>query len=158
MRINDILTPERVLCGTSVGNKTTALEILGELLSRGATGVSKTTACNSLWARERLGTTGFGHGVAIPHGRIKEISAAVAACVRLEHSIDFDAVDHQPVDLLVGFLIPEEAIEDHLQLLALLAERLGDASLRERLHTAAGSAELHALLIRDPGTPTPPAR
>lgn len=150
MRINDILTPERVLCGANVGSKTTAFEILGELLSRGATGLSKTAVRDSLWARERLGTTGFGHGVAIPHGRVKDLSEAVAACVRLDHGIDFDAMDQQPVDLLIGFLVPEEAIEEHLQLLALLAERLGDPRLRERLHTASGNAELHALLTRDP--------
>ncbi len=87
---------------------------------------------DNLFARERLGSTGLGHGVAIPHGRIKGLKAPMAALFQLAHPIGFDAPDELPVNLLIFLLVPEAATQKHLEILSEIAELLSDAPLRER--------------------------
>jgi PTS system nitrogen regulatory IIA component len=109
-------------------------------------GIARATVFDSLFARERLGSTGLGQGVAIPHGRIPKLSAPVGAFLRLKDAIPFEAPDGKPVKLLFFVLVPEKATEAHLQILAALAEMFADESMRERLATLPDAAAVHRAL------------
>ncbi|KGM56934.1 hypothetical protein N799_01925 [Lysobacter arseniciresistens ZS79] len=101
----------------------------------------------SLHARERLASTGIGHGVAFPHGRVPELERSRGAFLRLAPPVDFNAADGEPVDLLLAMAVPEHALQEHLQQLAELAERFGDPRFRERLREAANVDELRECLL-----------
>ena len=100
MQLSELLTPERVVCDVEVPSKKRALEQVSDLLSHNQTGVAAIDIYNSLLARERLGGTGVGHGIAIPHGRLQGTEQTLGAFMRLKEGIDFDAIDQQPVDLI----------------------------------------------------------
>jgi PTS system nitrogen regulatory IIA component len=100
----------------------------------------------SLFARERLGSTGLGHGVAIPHGRIKGLKSPMAAVFQLANAIGFDAPDEQPVSLLIFLLVPEASTQKHLEILSEIAELLSDTSLREKIKACDDAAELHRII------------
>jgi len=106
-------------------------------------GIARSTVYESLFVRERLGSTGLGHGVAIPHGRVKNLRSAVGIFVRLSTPVLFDAPDGKPVFLVFVLLVPEQATEKHLQILSELAQMFGDQSLRESMVTASSAADLH---------------
>ncbi len=147
MKLTDFLTPARIADGVHAGSKKRALEMLSELLTHG-TDLASGEAYESLLARERLGGTGLGYGVAIPHGRLQHAGHMLGAFLHLPKAVDYDAPDKQPVDLLFALLVPEQSSEEHLQALALLAEMLRDKMLREELRQAKSSTELYDLLIR----------
>lgn len=109
-------------------------------------GLSRALVTDSLFSRERLGSTGLGHGVAIPHGRIKGLKAPMAAVFQLAHPIGFDAPDDQVVELLIFLLVPEAATQKHLEILSEIAELLSDADLREKLKASTDAAQMHALI------------
>lgn len=146
MHIADLLTAERVACGDPSASKKRVLEQLSALIAGGQQALNPTDIFDSLLARERLGSTGLGHGVAIPHGRVKNGTVTVGAFIKLQKPIDFDAVDGEPVDLLFGLLVPEQSTQEHLQLLAQLAEMFSDATFVASLRSATSAAELHARL------------
>ena len=100
---------------------------------------------NCLFAREKLGSTGLGQGVAIPHGRIKGLKQAVGAFLRLASPVPFDSPDGRPVDLLFVLLVPEQATEQHLQILSELAQRFSERVFREKLQSAPDAATIVAL-------------
>jgi PTS system nitrogen regulatory IIA component len=100
----------------------------------------------SLFARERLGSTGLGHGVAIPHGRIKGLKSPMAAVFQLDKAIGFDAPDELPVSLLIFLLVPEASTQKHLEILSEIAELLSDTSLREKIKTCDEAPELHRII------------
>jgi Hpr(Ser) kinase/phosphatase/PTS IIA-like nitrogen-regulatory protein PtsN len=108
-------------------------------------GIGRSTVFDSLFAREKLGSTGLGQGVAIPHGRIKGLKEAVGAFLRLAAPVQFDAPDGKPVNLLFVLLVPEQATEQHLQILSELAQMFSDRAFREQLAAAADAAAIHAL-------------
>lgn len=146
MNLSDILSPERVLCGVSITSKKRTLELVSETLA-----CNELTGCqgeifNSLIARERLGSTGFGGGVAIPHGRVKSAVNTLAVFVQLVEPIDYDAIDGQPVDLLFALVVPEESTDEHLQVLAKLAEMFSDQAFCNRLRESDDSSALHELI------------
>jgi PTS system nitrogen regulatory IIA component len=103
---------------------------------------------DSLFARERLGSTGLGHGVAIPHGRIKGLKAPMAAVFQLAQPIGFDAPDEQPVNLLIFLLVPEAATQKHLEILSEIAELLSDTALRESIKSSTAQVGLHQLIAQ----------
>ena len=146
-RLVSILAPEQVLVDVDAASKKRAFEEAG-LLFEALHGLSRALVTDSLFARERLGSTGLGHGVAIPHGRIKGLQAPMAAVLRLAQPIGFDAPDEQPVSLLIFLLVPEAATQTHLEILSEIAELLGDAVQREALCNAPDAAALHALIER----------
>ncbi len=148
MKISDILSPERIANQADAASKKRALELLSSKLAEGQNELSSTQIFDSLLARERLSSTGLGKGVALPHGRAKNIDRTICAFVRLREGIDFDSVDQQPVDLLCGLLVPEESTEEHLQILATLAEMLRDESFCKKLREASSEQELYHLLTR----------
>ncbi len=108
-------------------------------------GLARSIIFDSLFAREKLGSTGLGQGVAIPHGRIKGLKQAVGAFLRLATPVPFDSPDGRPVDLLFVLLVPEQATEQHLQILSELAQNFSDRAFREKLHAAADPAAVVAL-------------
>ena len=107
---------------------------------------ARATITDNLFARERLGSTGLGHGVAIPHGRIKGLKNPLAAVMRVAQPIPFDAPDDEPVSLLIFLLVPEAATQRHLEILSEIAEMLSDRDLRERLKLAEDASALHKLI------------
>ncbi len=150
MGIADLLTADRVVWNASVTSKKRALELLSSLLADVDPELSENDIFQGLVARERLGSTGLGHGVAIPHGRFKHIHGAYGALVKLSEAVDFDAVDGQPVDLVFVLMVPEESTEEHLQLLASLAELFRDEAMLEKLRQA-GSTEAVLKLFASAG-------
>ena len=108
-------------------------------------GIGRSLVFDSLFAREKLGSTGLGQGVAIPHGRIKGLKEAVGAFMRLSTPVQFDAPDGRPVGLVFVLMVPEQATEHHLQLLSELAQRFSDRGFREQLAAAADAQAIHSL-------------
>jgi nitrogen PTS system EIIA component len=146
MKLADILSSGRVATGVAVTSKKRALEEMAKLLAQGAPSVSHIDILNSLAGREKLGSTGLGHGVAIPHGRMAGISGSIGAFLRLKHAIDYETHDGQPVDLIFGLLVPQNATGEHLQHLASIAEKFSDDHFCTQVREAKDEAALHALL------------
>jgi PTS system nitrogen regulatory IIA component len=142
MRIADLLTPERVVFEVNVSSKKRAMELLSKQLASATSEVTTADILNRLIARERLGSTGFGHGVAIPHSRMDSIENAIGAVLKLQQGIDFDAADQQPVDFLFALLVPEASTEEHLELLSQLAEMFSEETIRTQLRAAKNAREL----------------
>ena len=129
MNITDLLMPDRASCRENVGSKKRLLEYSSELLASSSPELSQNEIFNALINREKLGSTGLGKGVAIPHGRIASLERPVCAFVKLASPVDFDATDGQPVDLIFTLLVPEDSTEEHLQVLSTIAEIFSNASI-----------------------------
>ena len=143
--ISRLLPASNVLLDLPASSKKRAFEQAG-LLFENNQGVARAKVFDSLFARERLGSTGLGQGVAIPHGRIKGLKEAVAAFVRVAEPVPFDAPDGQPVSLMVFLLVPEQASQAHLDLLSELAQMLSDKAFRQSLLDAPTPEAVHAAL------------
>lgn len=140
-----LLPPANVLLDLPVSSKKRLFEQVG-LLFENNHGIARSLVFDSLFARERLGSTGLGQGVAIPHGRIKGLKDALGAFVRLGQPVPFDAPDGKPVNLLFVLLVPEQATDKHLQILSELAQMFSDRALREAMAAAADAGALHQLI------------
>ena len=145
MHLLDLLSPARVRTDAIVSGKKRLLERAAGLLADGA-GEGEQAIFDTLCGRERLGSTGLGHGVAIPHARSARAQNAAGAFLRLAEPIDFGAPDGEPVDLVFAVVVPDHFAQQHLLLLAQLAEMFGDADFRQRLRAAPDAAALYALL------------
>jgi len=143
--VSGILPAGNVQVGLDVTSKKRAFEQVGELLENGGR-LSRSTVFDSLFAREKLGSTGLGEGIAIPHGRIKGLHEAVGALIKLKTPIPFDAPDGKPVGLMFVLLVPEQATDMHLQILGELAQMFSDRVLREKMLSCEDAAELHQLV------------
>lgn len=148
MQIADLINPERIGCGAQASSKKRSLELLSNLIADSIPQLTQGEVFESLIGRERLGSTGLGRGVAIPHGRIKGNVHATGAFLKLDRGVDFDAVDNQPVDLLFALMVPDSAAEEHLQILAHLAEMFSDSELCKQLREAPSSQKLYELLTQ----------
>ena len=146
MQVSDLLTLDRIAGDVPAASKKRLLEKVSALIARGDSALSEGEVFESLLSRERLGSTGVGHGVAIPHGRMRDLDRTVGAFVRLADSVDYDAVDGEPVDLLFAMVVPEESTEEHLELLSTLAEMFSDSELLGRLRKAEAPDEMYVLL------------
>jgi PTS system nitrogen regulatory IIA component len=146
-RLAAILPASNVVVSVDATSKKRAFEQAG-LLFENRHAVARATVADNLFARERLGSTGLGHGVAIPHGRIKGLKNPLAAVLRLSSPIPFEAPDDEPVSLLIFLLVPEAATQRHLEILSAIAELLSDRDLRERLKTEPDAAKVHDLISR----------
>lgn len=144
-RLAKLLPPENVILGLSVTSKKRVFEQAG-LIFENQHGVARSIVTDNLFARERLGSTGLGEGVAIPHGRIKGLKQPLAAFVRLEEPIAFESPDGQPVSLLIFLLVPEQATQQHLEILSEIAQLLSDRDAREALATEVDAQAVHRLL------------
>jgi PTS system nitrogen regulatory IIA component len=147
MEISDLLKPEAVVAHLKAGNKKQALQELARHAAE-ITGVSDRRIFETLLERERLGTTGVGNGIAIPHGKLADFKRLYAVFARVDKPIDFDAIDEQPVDLIFLLLAPEGAGADHLKALARVSRLLRDASMCEKLRGAESADGLYMLLTQ----------
>lgn len=127
-----ILSPDNVALDLEVSSKKRAFEQAG-LIFENNCGIARSTVSENLFARERLGSTGLGHGVAVPHGRIKGLKAPLAAFLRLAEPIPFESPDSQPVKLLIFLLIPDHVTQQHLETLSEIAEMFSDEAMRTLL-------------------------
>ena len=152
MLISDLLSPASIRFDVHSSSKKRLLEIISEELARNDDNLSAREIFESLCARERLGSTGLGHGVAIPHGRVKGNHPIRASFIRLKKPLPFDSVDGEPVDLLFAMTVPENCNEDHLKLLANIAELFSDPELLQALRAADDPNTMLQLL-----SPTRPA-
>ena len=139
-----LLPADNILLDLEAGSKKRVFEQAG-LLFENNNGIARATVFDSLFAREKLGSTGLGQGVAIPHGRIKGLKDARGAFLRLATPVPFDSPDSKPVSLLFVLLVPEQATEQHLQILSELAQRFSDRSFRDAISAAADAAAAQAL-------------
>lgn len=146
MQIKNILTLERTLFGVPGGSKKRVLEYFSTFIAQQIPQLDAEEVFSRLIARERLGSTGIGEGVALPHCRISHCNEAIGTFIRLRDKIDFDAIDGQQVDLIFLLLVPEEANEVHLQTLALLAERFANEELRRELRKTDQPEQLYRLI------------
>jgi len=144
-RISELLDPRSILLGVDASSKKRVFETAG-LMFEEQRGIARAKVFDSLFARERLGSTGLGDGIAIPHGRIKGLAEAVAGVVRLAEPVAFDAPDGKPVSVLIFLLVPEQATQHHLELLSEVAEMLSDTRLRESLFTLRDASLLHQVI------------
>ncbi len=143
--VGKLLPLSHVLVDLPASSKKRLFEQAG-LLFENHDGMARSLVFDSLFARERLGSTGLGEGVAIPHGRIKGLKEALGAFIRLAQPVPFDAPDGAPVTLAFVLLVPEKATEKHLQILSELAQMFSDRALREAMAAAKDAAELHQLI------------
>lgn len=146
MKIADLLTAERVQVRTDLRSKKRVLEDLSKLLSLGAPGLDDSAIFASLIGREKLGSTGLGGGVAIPHGRMPRLQQAVGAFIKLSPGVDYESNDGVAADLVFALLVPEQATEQHLLILRRLAEMFTDDAFCTELRNAADGARLYGLL------------
>jgi PTS system nitrogen regulatory IIA component len=158
--IATLLPPTRVVADLDASSKKRVFEEAG-LLFEAQLGLARDQVFDKLFARERLGSTGLGQGIAIPHSRIVGLAEATGAFIRLATPIPFDAADGRPVNLVFVLLVPAEANDTHLQLLSELARMFSDRAFREQLLAAPDAEALHTLLTGwqadEPETGTPAA-
>lgn len=136
MDITDLITRERIVCNSEVTSKKRVIETLSELLATGQADLTARPIFDSLIGRERLGSTGLGHGVALPHGRFNQSQQAIGAFIKISKGVDFDAIDRQPVDLVFGLLVPDHYTDEHLKILAHLAEMFSDRVFCQQLRSS----------------------
>ena len=147
--IGDALVVERVRCNADASSKKKTLELLSELLAGAGGAPDARGVADRLLAREKLGSTALGHGVAIPHGRCPDVTEAVAAFLKLRSGVDFDAPDGTAVDIVVGLLVPEDCTDGHLQLLAQLAQLFSQEEVRAELRSPVSPAQVIQILSHD---------
>jgi len=147
MDIDTILSPGRTLCKIEGVSKKRALEILANTIAEDLPEIDADDLFRRLIARERLGSTGIGHGIAIPHCRVSNCTQTLGALISLKDPIDFDAIDNEPVDLLFAMLVPEDADSEHLQTLASLASLLNKPEYCEGLRRADSDQALYEMAI-----------
>ena len=145
--ISKLLPQSNVIIDLDVSSKKRVFEQVG-LLFENNNSVARSEVFDSLFAREKLGSTGLGQGIAIPHGRIKGLKEAMGAVVRMRHPIPFDAPDAQNVAIIFVLLVPDRATDMHLQILSELAQMFSERPFREQLLAAPTAAELHRLITQ----------
>ncbi|GGY02600.1 PTS IIA-like nitrogen regulatory protein PtsN [Paludibacterium paludis] len=145
--IGKILTADHILLDLDVSSKKRVFEQVG-LLIENTRGIARSEIFDCLFAREKLGSTGLGQGVAIPHGRARGLKEATGVFIRLKQPIPFDAPDGKPVQSLFVLLVPEQATDLHLQVLSELAQLFSSRQVREQLLAAAAPGEIHELLTQ----------
>lgn len=149
IRIEDILTQERTLINAPVSSKKKLLEYIAAYVAN-LTETSAAEIFERLHSRERLGSTGIGEGIAIPHCRLPECKEPIGLLLKLDEAIEFDAMDHRPVDLVFALVVPEEANNQHLQVLAMLARNFNEPAFRDALRNAPDAKQLYERAIHTP--------
>ncbi|MFG0381564.1 PTS IIA-like nitrogen regulatory protein PtsN [Pseudomonas sp. zbq_18] len=147
IRLETILTPARSLVNVPGGSKKRVLEQIANLVARDLPDLDSQDIFENLIAREKLGSTGFGNGIAIPHCRLPGCNAPISAVLHLDAAVDFDAIDGAPVDLLFVLLVPEAATDEHLELLRQIASMLDRSEVRERLRQAPSNESLYQVVV-----------
>ena len=142
-----ILAAERVRSDVPAASRKRTLQVLGEVFAAAEPALSAQGIFDRLVARERLGSTGLGEGCALPHARVPGLGRALAAFLRLRKGVDFDAPDHEPVDLVFALLVPEESTEEHLEILAAIARVFADERVRSSIRATEEPARIREVLL-----------
>ena len=142
MELSTILRPECTTCATP-GSKKKVLELISDLIAAQYPSLSSQEIFESLLTREKMGSTGIGNGIAIPHGRLTNISHPVAVLIKCEEPISFDSIDKQPVDILFALLVPADQCEQHLSTLSAMAQKLNDKLILKQLRKTQDGSELY---------------
>ena len=148
MLVHELLTPSSTLCNLEGGSKKRTLETVSKLISENQSDMDRTCVFNGLHGREKLGSTGIGDGIAIPHCRLAECKGATGFLIKLESPIDFDAIDRKPVDLIFALVVPEDATSEHLQTLAAIAELFSNEDVREQLRATESNEQLYQTICQ----------
>lgn len=143
MYIQQLLSQQRISLRMAAPSKEDLFEQIGALLHQGQANLDTRQAASALAARERLGSTGIGAGVALPHGRVKGLTSALGAFCTLQRALDYEAIDQKPVTMVFALLVPDEANEEHLKILAELAGLFSNKAWRNRLLEARTPEELY---------------
>lgn len=147
MLLESILSPQRTYCGAPGGSKKRVFESVADFVCNDVDCLDSDELFTALNAREQLGSTGIGHGIAIPHCRTKNCTCTTGALIKLEQAIDFDAIDDKPVDLLFVLMVPEEASDEHLQTLSTLASLFNQPEFCKQLRQANSNEALYNAAI-----------
>jgi nitrogen PTS system EIIA component len=140
------LIEERIGCNVEAASKKRVLEQLGQRLAESVPDLTQDLVFDALLERERLGSTGLGKGIALPHARMAQVDHAIGSLIKLNEGVDFDAIDGEPVDLAFAMLVPEEATDEHLQLLSTLAHIFSDSAFCTQLRQAESDNDLFRLI------------
>lgn len=151
MTMESILRPELTFCNVTGGSKKRLLETSAAMIAAQVDNLSADLIFDALVAREQLGSTGLGEGIAIPHCRIARCQRTIGCLVKLKQPVDFDAIDQKPVDILFFLLVPENSVEGHLDTLRMLAEHFTDPAFCARLRAAQSDAELYQAALSPAG-------
>ncbi|AIF97893.1 PTS fructose transporter subunit IIA [Alteromonas australica] len=146
MEIQAIVSLDRTECAVQCNSKKRILEIISNIAAKNNDNIDETTVLTSLLNRERMGSTGIGNGIALPHGRLAGLESVIAIIVTSNPAINFDALDNQPVDIFFALLVPEEQTEGHLQTLATVAGKLSDKETVKAIRRATNSDDIIAAL------------
>ncbi len=153
MNLSSLIFPDAVICNIEVNSKKRVLEVMAELLSLNIVEEKQKKNANHIFhlliEREKLGSTGMGQGVALPHARTDLTPQAIGAFIKLKQAIDFDSPDKKPTDLIFGLMVPERCTEQHLQILAHLASLFSDTGLCNALRNANTADECYSILTRN---------
>lgn len=147
-QISDLLSVNCIECDLQVRSKKKVLENISDILVRNRPDLNSVDVFSCLLDREKLGSTGIGYGVAIPHGRLKDEATAIGAFVRLAEGVTFDAIDGEPVDLFFALLVPEKSTKEHLEILSTLAKMFSDQSFCQQLRLLKDNDELYRALTQ----------
>ncbi|EOX3348954.1 PTS IIA-like nitrogen regulatory protein PtsN [Vibrio cholerae] len=146
MQLSEVLSLDCTKSAVQCSSKKRALEIISEIAAL-HTGQNATELFECMLGREKMGSTGIGNGIAIPHARVSDSENAVAVLLQCEEPIEFDSIDNRPVDLLFALLVPEDQCKEHLKTLACMAERLNDKQILKQLRNAASDQELYNIMV-----------
>ncbi len=146
MEITDILRPDCTLCAVQGSSKKKILELISLKASEFLPDIDQAVILSSLMGREKMGSTGIGGGIALPHGRLAELDKALAVLVTSESPIEFDAIDNAPVDIFFAILVPEAKASEHLGTLAAIAQKLNDKTTLASIRQASTSEQLYKVV------------
>ena len=146
MDIQDIVSLDRAKCAVQCNSKKRILVIIADIAAKNNENIDQATVLNSLMSRERMGSTGIGNGIALPHGRLPGLEKVIAIVVTSTPAINFDALDEKPVDIFFALLVPEEQTEGHLQTLATVAGKLSDKETIKAIRRASTSDDILSAL------------
>lgn len=146
MQLSEVLSLDCTKSAVQCSSKKRALEIISEIAAL-HTGQNATELFECMLSREKMGSTGIGNGIAIPHARMSDSENAVAVLLQCEEPIEFDSIDNRPVDLLFALLVPEDQCKEHLKTLACMAKRLNDKQILKQLRNAASDQELYNIMV-----------
>ncbi|GFD92547.1 PTS IIA-like nitrogen-regulatory protein PtsN [Alteromonas sp. KUL156] len=146
MDIQAIISLDRTECAVQCNSKKRILEIIADIAAKNNESIDQATVLSSLMSRERMGSTGIGNGIALPHGRLAGLEKVIAIIVTCTPAIDFDALDEKPVDIFFALLVPEEQTEGHLQTLATVAGKLSDKETIKAIRRATTSDDILSAL------------
>jgi len=146
MIINDIISLDRTQCSVECQSKKRIFEVISEIAVKQSPELDQLEVLSSLLSREKMGSTGIGNGIAIPHGKIKGLSSMIAVIITSNQPIEFDAIDSQPVDIFFAILVPEEQTDEHLQALSGIAKKLSDKEIVKAVRQATTKNEIVAAL------------